>query len=115
MTQRGPATADRLLTLAIALAVGLSVDLPARAADAAVENAQLAAIERQLDLLDREAQQNASRPPEPGNRYHFDYARLRADIARIRAGIHNYLSPPRAQPRDPDSLSGQYRSETSSP
>jgi RAQPRD family integrative conjugative element protein len=48
-------------------------------------------------------------PPE--TRYHFDYPRLYADLARIRAGIHDYLNPSRAQPRDLSPLPGDYRRE----
>jgi RAQPRD family integrative conjugative element protein len=111
MRQRGTATTDRLCTLAIALAAGLSVCLPTWAADTALESIQLATLVRQLDTVDREAQLNAEHPSTSGGRYHFDYARLHADIARIRAGIQDYLSPPRAQPRDPQALNGRYRSD----
>lgn len=91
------------------LIVGLSVCRPS-AADSEVENVRLAALVRQLDMLERLA---ADSPP-PSNadtRYHFDYARLRQDLARIRTGIEEYLSPSRAQPRDPQMLSGDYSRE----
>ena len=81
------------------------------AADQDVERAQLAALVRQLDMLDRLAEHGASLPVEPGVRYHFDYARLREDIARIREGLRDYLAPQRAQPRDPVPLAGDYRRE----
>ena len=42
-------------------------------------------------------------------RYHFDYGRLAADLERVRGGIHDYLTPSRAQPRDPAELLGDYR------
>jgi len=113
MRKRGTATTDRPCVLAIALAAGLSVCLPTSASDSASETAHLAMLVRELDLLDREAQESAALPAAHGGRYHFDYTRLHADIARMRAGIQDYLSPPRAQPRDPDSLSGWYRSEES--
>lgn len=109
MTQRGTATTDRLVALAIVLAAGLSVWSHTRAADTAPENTQLALLVRQLDQIDREAQRAESLPASTNSRYHFDYARLHSDIARIRRGIEDYLSPPRAQPRDPDALSGEYR------
>nr|WP_273649646.1 RAQPRD family integrative conjugative element protein [Pseudomonas aeruginosa] len=35
--------------------------------------------------------------------------RVRKDLQRVRAGIQDYLTPPRAQPRDPVELSGDYR------
>lgn len=82
------------------------------AADQDIEHAQLAALVRQLDTLDRLAEHGASRPPQPGARYHFDYARLREDIARIREGLRDYLTPQRAQPRDPVPLIGHYRRDS---
>ncbi|MGS8282218.1 integrative conjugative element protein, RAQPRD family, partial [Pseudomonas aeruginosa] len=45
--------------------------------------------------------------------YHFDYPRLLADLARVRAGIQAHLTPSRAQPRDPSELAGDYRTERS--
>jgi RAQPRD family integrative conjugative element protein len=98
--------------LGIAAAAGLSLCHPS-AADADLENAQLAALVRQLDLLDRIAEQSASAPtPASGTRYHFDYARLRNDVKRIRTGIEEYLRPRRAQPRDPYVLSGEYQRDS---
>ncbi len=82
---------------------------PAAAADTASEHAHLAMLVRQLNMLDRLADQSARLPSDDDARYHFDYARLHADIARIRSGIQDYLSPPRAQPRDPAALLGNYR------
>jgi len=97
--------------LALAAIVALSTPVRTRAEDATTEEARLAAILRQLDSLDRIAQQGEGGEQAAGqrNRYHFDYRRLREDIARIRAGIQGYLSPVRAQPRDPQPLNGQYR------
>lgn len=108
MSLRGHALKLRPCVLAIALALGLGLDLPASAINEPSENAQLAALIRQLDLLDRLAHQSAQVSSTAG-RYHFDYARLHADIARMRVGIQDYLSPPRAQPRDAEMLSGEYR------
>jgi RAQPRD family integrative conjugative element protein len=90
----------------VTLAAGFSAS-PLSAADSDLENEQLAALVRQLDILDRLAAQSAL-SSNTTNRYHFDYARLRQDVARMRTGIEEYLSPRRAQPRDPDSLSGEY-------
>ncbi|RMV84787.1 hypothetical protein ALP04_05408, partial [Pseudomonas amygdali pv. sesami] len=47
-------------------------------------------------------------PSESAQRYHMDYSRLVSDIARIRQGLQDYLTPSRAQPRDPVEISGQY-------
>lgn len=90
----------------VSLIVGLQ---PARAGDTASEEAQLAILVRHLDMLDRLAEQSERLPHESIARYHFDYARLHADVQRIRAGIRDYMSPERAQPRDPDTLLGDYR------
>ncbi|WP_458079571.1 integrative conjugative element protein, RAQPRD family, partial [Pseudomonas aeruginosa] len=38
----------------------------------------------------------------------FDYSRLAADLQRIRQGLQDYMTPSRAQPRDPSDLSGSY-------
>jgi RAQPRD family integrative conjugative element protein len=108
MLQRCKTTHLRPVLFAIALAVFLSIDVPSMAADSS-EEARLAAIVRQLDMLERMAQQSAETSPVDGQRYRFDYSRLYADIARIRSGIKDYLSPSRAQPRDPERLSGEYR------
>ena len=81
------------------------------AADDENEREHLAAVARQLDLLDRLAKQSASTAPESRSRYHFDYRRLDADLQRMRSGIDDYLTPQRAQPRDPFALLGDYRQD----
>ena len=58
----------------------------------------LAAVTRQLDLLDRLAERAAATAPQERTRYHFDYTRLRAGLERVRAGVRDYLVPQRAQP-----------------
>ncbi len=93
-------------------AVGLLTSLsPAHASDPALERAHLAAAVRQLDMLDRLAEHAASASPSERPRYHFDYPRLREDLQRVRVGIHDYLTPQRAQPRDADELVGDYLAE----
>ena len=100
-------TALLLLTFTLSLA---SLR-PAYAADDAPEREQFAAIARQIELADRLtshlADQAVTAQPERA-RYYFDYARLRADLQRIRAGLQDYLVPHRAQPRDPGPLIGEY-------
>lgn len=81
---------------------------PAIADQGAGEREQLAAIARQLELVDRLAEHAADVSPQDRARYHFDYARLHEDVKRIRAGIQDYLVPVRAQPRDPLPLAGDY-------
>lgn len=94
-------------SLAVLLAVSLSALQPA-IADDTPEREQLAALARQLDLIDRLAEHAAHTAPQERARYHFDYARLRADLQRMRAGVRDYLVPQRAQPRDPVPLAGDY-------
>ncbi|WP_244197512.1 integrative conjugative element protein, RAQPRD family [Caballeronia ptereochthonis] len=85
------------------------------AADSASESTHLAAIERQLDTIDRLATQSEQLPDSDRTHEHFDYARLHADIARVREGIQDYLRPCRPIPRDPAALVGHYRVRTESP
>ena len=94
------------------VAVPLLLIQPVLAGDNATEHAQLAALIRQLDMIDRLAEHSVSLPRQGDSRYHFDYARLREDIERVRQGIRDYLSPQRAQPRDPVDLLGGYRQES---
>lgn len=98
--------------LAALLLAGLSTALPATAADDSNEKEHLAAVVRQLDLLDRLAKQSAATASQERARYHFDYTRLAADLQRMRAGINDYLTPQRAQPRDPAALQGDYRQDS---
>ncbi|HEK3492974.1 TPA: RAQPRD family integrative conjugative element protein [Pseudomonas aeruginosa] len=96
-------------SLAVLLAVSFSALQPAVAADGvAMEREQLTALARQLDLIDRLAEHAANTAPQERARYHFDYARLRADLKRVRAGLQDYLVPQCAQPRDPVPLAGDY-------
>jgi len=117
MRQRSPATSVRQLALIAAfgalgtLAAGLGAPLVTHAADAASEREDLATILRELDLIDHLAVDAEVVAPQKG-RYHFDYRRLHADLTRVHAGIEDYLSPPRAQPRDPVVLSDHYREES---
>lgn len=88
----------------VLMLLGVCVSTPANADTA--EHVRLAVALRQLDAIERLV---AEQPDEERSRYHFDYARLRADLERMRGGIHDYLSPSRAQPRDPVQLLGDYR------
>lgn len=105
-----PPLAKRSALAAVLLAC-LSTALPTTAADDSNEREHLAAVVRQLDLLDRLAKQSAVTASQERARYHFDYTRLAADLQRMRAGINGYLTPQRAQPRDPAALQGDYRQE----
>ena len=85
---------------------------PAMASDGALEREQLAAFVRQIELANQLAnhlaEQAASTASPERARYRFDYARLRADLKRIRVGVQDYLVPQRAQPRDPVPLTDDY-------
>lgn len=98
----------RVPALALALTIALASASPASADDASAEHEQLAALARQLNLIDRLAEHAANSATQERARYHFDYARLRADLKRVRAGLQDYLVPQRAQPRDPVPLAGDY-------
>jgi RAQPRD family integrative conjugative element protein len=94
-------------SLVVLLTVSLSALQPA-IADDTPEREQLAALARQLDLIDRLAEHAATTAPQARARYHFDYARLRADLKRVRTGVQDFLVPQRAQPRDPVPMAGDY-------
>lgn len=96
------------LLVALLAVCALSVE-QVLAGDGATEHTQLAALIRQLDMIDRLAEHNASLPRQDGSRYYFDYERLHKDIERVRQGVRDYLVPKRAQPRDPVELLGHYR------
>ncbi|MNX97446.1 Plasmid protein [compost metagenome] len=96
-----------LLSLAIAHGSGYAAS--------AHEQEQLSLVQQQLDTIERLATQaEAASTAEPVERYRFDYLRLSQDIQRIRHGVLGYLSPSRAQPRDPSELVGEYRLDTPS-
>lgn len=103
-----PITVFRCLLLSLAIVHGSS-----SYAASAHEQDQLSLIQRQLDTIERLATRaEVASTAEPDERYRFDYPRLTEDIQRIRQGMRNYLSPSRAQPRDPDELVGDYRLDT---
>ncbi len=81
---------------------------PQAVAASASEQANLDVMIRQLNALEDTARRSARVAEEPGQRYFFDYQRLASDIQRVRQGLQNYLTPRRAQPRDPVELSGNY-------
>lgn len=85
---------------------------PMTLAEPPAQRQELVAALRQLDALERTVTDSAAHAPiQPGERYHFDYPRLLADLARVRAGIQAHLTPSRAQPRDLAELAGDYRTE----
>lgn len=82
-----------LITLASSAGLCLLALTPcawATAIEHDVERDQLAAVLRQLDALERHADNSAALPHPIAARYHFDYLRLREDIQRIRTGVLDY-------------------------
>lgn len=87
-------------------------------AQESTEQIELTAMVRQIDWMQHIAAQKASHPGDTRytrSRYHFDYQRLSADLIRMRSGISDYLTPERAQPRDPLELDGHYRQNNPDP
>ncbi len=66
---------------------------------------------RQLNQLERQANEASLAAPHERRRYHLDYSRLQADLQRVRNGIQDYLTPPRGQPRDITPLNFVYLGE----
>jgi RAQPRD family integrative conjugative element protein len=106
--RRRSITGQQHLVAALMIASAFLVE-PVLAGDNPTENAQLAALIRQLDMIDRLAEHSAVLPRQDGSRYYFDYERLHKDIEHVRQGVRDYLVPERAQPRDPVELLGHYR------
>lgn len=89
---------------------------PMASAESPAQREELVASLRQLDALERTVAESAAHTSvSPEERYYFDYSRLLADLARVRAGIQAHLAPSRAQPRDPLELAGDYRAEHAEP
>ena len=104
-----PTTVFRCLLLSLAIVDGSSY------AASGHEQDQLSLIQQQLNIMERLATQaETASTAEPNDRYRFDYSRLTQDIQRIHQGVQSYLSPSRAQPRDPAELVGDYRLDTPS-
>lgn len=93
------------------LFVGLILNLSSGYAASAVEQAQLDLVTKQLEVA-LAISERAQTADHPSDRYRFDYPALRQDLQRIQAGIQDYLSPSRAQPRDLEALRGEYLHDT---
>ncbi|WP_367371537.1 RAQPRD family integrative conjugative element protein [Pseudomonas lini] len=102
-----PNTVVRCLLLLVIAVHGSSY------ADSTHEQSQFILILQQLDTIERLTTRAATASAaESVERYRFDYPRLTQDLQRIRQGVQGYLSPSRAQPRDPTELVGDYRLDT---
>jgi RAQPRD family integrative conjugative element protein len=76
-------------------------------ADAQAERAELVRLLHELDSLEaliEKAEVNAIST----QRIHFQYGWLRGDLAKIKAGIREYLDTVPATPRVPPPLAGDY-------
>lgn len=103
-----PTTAFRYLSL-----LSLALIHCGSYAASAHEHEQLSLVQQQLDTIERlAARAKTASQSETYERYRFDYPQLLQDIQRIRHGVRGYLSPSRAQPRDPSELIGDYRLDT---
>lgn len=84
----------------------------AAAAQDVRERSDLGLMQRHIDTIELLADRaRFSATSTDRVRYRFDYARLTADLERVRHGINNYLSPSRAQPADEVELAGDYRAD----
>ena len=100
------------ITIVISFSV---IAISANAQHEISEHARLAILVRQLDMLERIATESQTLSCNQNGRYYFDYQRLHTDMQRIRTGIRDYLTPQRAQPRDPVEISGNYITERTTP
>jgi len=108
-TSTTPLASQRRILLGALLSVTGSVLFsPSAPAAGASEQANIEVMVRQLNALEDSARRSATVASEPGQRYYFDYERLAGDIQRVRQGLQEYLTPSRAQPRDPAELAGKY-------
>lgn len=97
-----------ILTLAIALAVvGILATSTPALADAEVERTELARLIHELEQLERVVQQ-AETSADSTQRIHFQYGWLRNDLARVKAGIREYLETVPLAPRTIAPLAGDY-------
>lgn len=98
----------RIVRYSLAALICCGLTAPDAIASNASEQANLEVMIRQLNALEDTVRRSARIADEPGQRYFFDYQRLTSDIQRVRQGLQDYLTPSRAQPRDPVELSGDY-------
>jgi len=98
----------RLARTGLITLLGCGLHIPHASAASASEQANLEVMIRQLNALEDTARRSAAVADEPGKRYFFDYQRFAGDIEHIRHGLEGYLTPSRAQPRDPAEISGDY-------
>ena len=97
-----------LFALAIFLASFAVIVPPATSlADAQTERTELSRLIHELEQLERLIEQ-AETAAESSQRVQFQYDWLRGDLARVRAGIHEYLESVPLTPRTVTPLAGDY-------
>jgi RAQPRD family integrative conjugative element protein len=94
--------------MSIIVLIGTCTQVPTGNAASASEQTNVEVMTRQLNALEDTVRRSAEIADEPGKRFFLDYERLAGDIRRMRHGLESYLSPSRAQPRDPVEISGSY-------
>ena len=76
-------------------------------ADSQTERTELARLIHELEQLERLVKQ-AEAAAESSQRIHFQYDWLRGDLARVKAGIREYLESVPLTPRTVTPLAGDY-------
>lgn len=106
----------RIFPAGLIVVLGTCTQVETGHAASASERTNVEVMIRQLNALEDTAHRSAQVANEPGQRFFLDYERLAGDIGRIRHGLENYLSPSRAQPRDPVEIAGSYiKAQTGAP
>lgn len=93
---------------AAVLLFALVGETTATASEIVDERTRLATVLRELGAIERLTYTEDLIRDSESSRRHFSYVDLRADIHRVSVGIKNYLSPPRAAPRDVVDLHSSY-------
>jgi RAQPRD family integrative conjugative element protein len=97
-----------IVTLAIMLTSFATLVPPTTSlADAETERTELARLIHELEQLERLIAQ-AEASADSSQRVHFQYDWLRTDLARVRAGIREYLEGVPLTPRTVTPLAGDY-------
>lgn len=98
-------------TALLAMFVMLVLSAPVFAQEREMQHAQLQAFSRQLEQMQIVIADDLKRSPQKGERYYFDYQRFQNDLKQVQQGLEDYLTPKRAQPRDPVEILGHYQRE----
>ena len=97
----------RIYSIAIGTAVALMIAPLGMAEDVEVERAALVSLVHELEQLEFLLQQAESAAVST-QRVHFQYAWVRADLAKIKSGVREYLDTVPITPRAVPPLAGDY-------